>query len=145
MSSISVLHWITKVAGWLVRLLLFLLALLLCIPVILLPFATATPAWVWIPLALACIALLVLYFWLKPAWQGAAVSVAGVLLVGVLAVMALQASAMWLEYPGAGALELRDPIAASTAGSQPLSTPLCEGESNVAITAQFSPHQMKQP
>jgi len=72
----------------------FLLALILCIPVLLLPAATATPAWVWVPLALLSIALLIFFFWRKPAWQGAAVSLAGILLVGVLAVMASQAFAM---------------------------------------------------
>ena len=75
------------------RTLAFLLALLLCIPVLLLPSATITPAWVWVPLALVSMALLVLFFWLKPAWQGAAVSVVGIMLVGVLAVMASQAFA----------------------------------------------------
>ncbi len=86
----SILKRVFRFVG---RALALLLALLLCIPVLLLPGATAVPAWVWLPLALAYSALLVLFFWLKPAWQGAAVSVAGVLLVGVLAVMASQAFA----------------------------------------------------
>jgi pimeloyl-ACP methyl ester carboxylesterase len=75
------------------RLLALLIALLLCLPVILLPIATSTPAWVWIPLAIACLALLVLFFWLKPAWQGAVVSASGMLVVAALAVIASQAFA----------------------------------------------------
>ncbi len=82
-----------SIAFWLGRSLAFLLALLLCIPVVLLPVATATPAWVWMPLALATVALLVFFFWRKPAWQGALVSMGGLLLVGVLAVVASQAFA----------------------------------------------------
>ncbi|MBP8293752.1 MAG: alpha/beta fold hydrolase, partial [Caldilineaceae bacterium] len=71
-----------------------LVALLLCIPVLLLPQATAVPAWVWIPLAAINVALLVFFFWRKPAWQGAVIAVAGVFGVGVLAVTASQAFAM---------------------------------------------------
>ncbi len=94
MNSQTVLMLLKRIAGWLGRLLALLLALILCIPVLLLPQATAVPPWVWMPLALACVVLLVLFFWRKPAWQGALVSVAGILLVGVLAVMASQAFAM---------------------------------------------------
>jgi pimeloyl-ACP methyl ester carboxylesterase len=72
------------------RLLAFFIALVLCAPVTLLPSATAVPAWAWIPLGVADLALLVMFFRLKPAWKGTAVSVAGVLLVGLLAVVASQ-------------------------------------------------------
>lgn len=48
----------------------------------------------WTPLALACGALLLFFFWRKPAWQGALVCVAGILLVSVIAVLASQAFAM---------------------------------------------------
>ena len=71
-----------------------LVTLLLCVPVLLLPQATAVPAWVWIPLAAINVALLVFFFWRKPAWQGAVIAVAGVFGVGVLAVTASQAFAM---------------------------------------------------
>ena len=72
------------------RLLALLITLVLCLPVILLPSATAVPTWGWIPLAAADLTLLVMFFRLKPAWKGTAVSVAGMLLVGVLAVVASQ-------------------------------------------------------
>ncbi len=79
-----------RIVGFIGLILALLIALLLGILVILLPVATAVPAWVWIPLAIACIALLALFFWLKPAWKGAAVGVAGMLLVAALAVAASQ-------------------------------------------------------
>jgi hypothetical protein len=63
-----------RILAFLGRFVALLAALLLCIPVLLLPQATAVPAWVWIPLGAINVALLVLFFWLKPAWKGAAVS-----------------------------------------------------------------------
>ena len=82
-----------RILSFLARLLAFIISLLLCLPVILLPPATAVPAWAWIPLAAADLALLVLFFRLKPAWKGAALAVTGILVVGVLAVVASQAFA----------------------------------------------------
>lgn len=76
------------------RLLVFTISLILCLPVILLPQATAVPAWVWIPLAMIDVGLLVLSFWLKPARKGLSISVAGIFAVSVLAVVASQAFAM---------------------------------------------------
>ena len=87
------MNTVQLIFAFLGRLLAFVIALILCVPVILLPPATAVPAWAWIPLAAADVALLVLFFRLQPAWKGAAVSLAGVLLVGVLAVVASQAFA----------------------------------------------------
>ena len=51
------------------------------------------PVWAWIPLAAADVALLILFFWLKPAWKGATLAVAGILVVSVIAVVASQAFA----------------------------------------------------
>jgi pimeloyl-ACP methyl ester carboxylesterase len=76
------------------RLLVFLLAIILCLPVILLPQATAVPAWVWIPLAAADLSLLVLSFSLKPVWKGMSISLAGIFVAGALAVIASQYFAM---------------------------------------------------
>lgn len=84
---------VQRVFAFVGRLLAFVIALILCAPVILLPPATAVPTWAWIPLAAADVALFVLFFRLQPAWKGAAVSLAGVLLVGILAVAASQAFA----------------------------------------------------
>ena len=93
------------------KLLAFLLTLILCLPVILLPQASAVPAWVWIPLAAADLALLVVSFALKPAWKGITVSVAGIFMVGVLAVSASQAFAMTPPILGADGNPLPGSIA----------------------------------
>lgn len=93
------------------KLLAFLLASILCLPVILLPRASAVPAWVWIPLAAADLALLVVSFSLKPAWKGITVSVAGIFMVGVLAVSASQAFAMTPPILGADGNPLPGSIA----------------------------------
>jgi len=84
---------LNKAFSFLGRLLALISALILCLPVILLPVATAVPAWIWIPLIAADLALLVAFFRLKPAWKGAAVTVLGVLVVAGLAVTASQAFA----------------------------------------------------
>ena len=76
------------------RTLALVLTLILCLPVILLPLATAVPAPLWLLLAVAALALLVAQFRLKPILKGVAVSLVGMLLVGVLAVVASQAFAM---------------------------------------------------
>jgi len=82
-----------RILSFFAVLMAFVISLLLCLPVILLPPATAVPAWAWIPLAAADVALLVLFFRLQPAWKGAAVSLAGLLLTGAVAVVASQAFA----------------------------------------------------
>jgi pimeloyl-ACP methyl ester carboxylesterase len=76
------------------KLLAFLLASILCLPVILLPRASAVPAWIWIPLAAADLTLLILSFSLKPAWKATCIPLAGVFVVAVLAVSASQAFAV---------------------------------------------------
>ena len=75
------------------RTLALVLTLILCLPVILLPLATAVPAPLWLLLAAAALVLLVVQFRLKPILKGVAVSLAGILLVGGLAVIASQAFA----------------------------------------------------
>lgn len=78
-----------RIFSFLGRLLALLLFVLLCLPVALLPNATAVPAWVWVPLALMDVALLILFF-RRPAGQAAAISLLGALLVAGLAVIASQ-------------------------------------------------------
>lgn len=72
------------------RALAFLLALIFCLPILLLPPATAVPAWVWLPLTGAGLAGLVSFFWVRPAWKAAFVSLGGAGLAGLLAVAASQ-------------------------------------------------------
>jgi pimeloyl-ACP methyl ester carboxylesterase len=83
-----------NILALLARLLIIIVSLILCLPVILLPQATAIPAWVWIPLSAADLALLVLSFWLKPAWKRMSFSVAGIFIIGALAVVISQYFAM---------------------------------------------------
>ena len=72
------------------RILALLVALLLCVPVALLPFATSVPPLVWVFLAIVDVALLILQFRLVPTWLGIAASLAGVIVVSLVAVAASQ-------------------------------------------------------
>lgn len=72
------------------RMLVVVLNILLLLPIVLLPLTTAVPAGVWIFLGMASIALIVLQFRVKPAARGAIVGLTGMLLVGVLAIVASQ-------------------------------------------------------
>ena len=100
-----------KLARTVGKILAFLAALLLGLPVLLLPLTTAVPAWVWIPLALAAIVLMVLLFRLQPAMRGIATGLAGMLLVAVLAVVASQVFAATPPITGADGKPLPGSIA----------------------------------
>ena len=67
-----------------------LLTFLLCLPVALLPYSTPVPAWIWVLLAFADVALLVLRFRLMPAWRGITISSVGVIVVSIIAVLVSQ-------------------------------------------------------
>ena len=84
---------VKQIFAFLGRVLDLLVVLVLTLPVILLPIATPVPAWAWIPMLAADLALLVVFFWLKPVWKGTVVATLGVLVVGGLAVAASQAFA----------------------------------------------------
>lgn len=79
-----------KVASFLGRTLALLLSILLCLPVILLPYSTPVPAPIWISLALADVAILILSFRLTPAWRGISISLIGVIVVSLIAVLLSQ-------------------------------------------------------
>ncbi|MFQ3664080.1 MAG: hypothetical protein SNJ69_17030 [Chloroflexaceae bacterium] len=89
----------------------FLMTLILCVPVILLPLATAVPAWVWIPLAAADLALLIGFFTLQPNWSATFIPLSGALVVAFLAVIASQAFTMTLPILGADGKPLSGSIA----------------------------------
>ncbi len=101
----------TRLLAVLGRLLAFLLALGLCVPVILLPPATAVPAWAWLPLAAADLALLIAFFVLQPAWKRTVIPLAGILVVAFLAVIASQAFAKTPPILGADGKPLPGSIA----------------------------------
>jgi pimeloyl-ACP methyl ester carboxylesterase len=72
----------------LARILVILVTFLLCLTVIMLPLSTSVPAWAWILLAIADIALIVMQFRLKPARRGISIGLGGMALVSVLAIIA---------------------------------------------------------
>ncbi len=72
------------------RILAFIAAILLCLPVILLPLTTAVPAWVWIPLGILEVMLVVIQFRVAPAWRGIAISLGGLVLLNLVAIAASQ-------------------------------------------------------
>jgi pimeloyl-ACP methyl ester carboxylesterase len=76
--------------GTLGKVLAFILALVPGLPVLLLPLTTSVPAWVWIPLASADIALVILLFRLNPPARGISTGLAGILIVSIIAVVASQ-------------------------------------------------------
>lgn len=73
------------------HLLAFILSTLLGLTVVLLPLSTPVPAWVWVPLAMAGVACLVLQFRMAPAWKGITAGLAGMVLVSLLAIVISQA------------------------------------------------------
>lgn len=74
----------------LLRVILFLISLILCLPLLLLPKATLVPAYIWIPLILLDLALLVAYFAIKPFVKGTLLPFMGIVLVAVVAVVTSQ-------------------------------------------------------
>lgn len=83
-------RFLTRVTRLIGYLLAFLVAMILCLPVILLPISTTVPAWVWIPLGIVDVVLLILLFILTPAWRGISLSLAGITLAGIMAIIASQ-------------------------------------------------------
>lgn len=75
------------------RILLGIIILALGLPIVLLPLSTPVPSWIWIPLGVAYIALIVLLFRPVPAWKGIITGLSGMLLVSILAVVISQALA----------------------------------------------------
>ena len=72
------------------RLVILLIISLLCTPVILLPSATVVPAWLWIPLAILDVALVIMYFRSPLASRKMLGVLSGIFLVSVIAVIASQ-------------------------------------------------------
>lgn len=83
-------RFLTRVTRLIGYLLAFLVAMILCLPVVLLPISTTVPAWVWIPLGIVDVVLLILLFFLTPAWRGISLSLAGITLAGIMAIIASQ-------------------------------------------------------
>ena len=73
------------------RILATILILAVGLPIILLPLSTPVPGWIWIPLAIAGLASIVLQFRITPAWKGITIGIAGMVAVSFLAVVISQA------------------------------------------------------
>lgn len=78
-----------------------ILVIFLGLLVVLLPLSTAVPAWIWIPLALADVGLIILPFRLKPTWRGVMVSLLGMIVVGLIAIFTSQVFAATPPITGA--------------------------------------------
>jgi len=79
-----------KVATLFGRLVILITALLLCLPVLLLPVSTSVPAWVWITLAIADIVLIVLQFRVALNSAGTPGVLGGIMVIGLIAIAASQ-------------------------------------------------------
>ena len=82
-----------KVLGALGRILTVLLSIIPALPIILLPLSTPVSAWIWIPLGVLYVALVVLQFRVAPTWKSITMGISGMLLVSILAVVISQALA----------------------------------------------------
>lgn len=98
MSTLIVVHSHANNFGKLIRglapacghLLVLLVSTLLCLPVILLPLTTAVPTWVWILLAIADVALILLQFRFALVWPGTLGILTAMILVSLVAVVTSQ-------------------------------------------------------
>lgn len=73
------------------RILAMILILAVGLPIILLPLSTPVPGWIWMPLAIAGLASIVLQFRITPAWKGNTIGLVGMIAVSFLAVVISQA------------------------------------------------------
>src|ERR1041384_6099161 len=83
----KILRMLAMVLG---RIVLLLVALILCLPIILLPITTSVPGWVSILLATAAVTLLILQFRFSLASLGTVRVVSGIVLISLVAVAASQ-------------------------------------------------------
>src|SRR5215217_4442812 len=72
------------------RILVVLVSILLCLPVILLPLTTSVPVWVWIILAIADTAFIILQFRFALVSVGTLKILVGIILVSLIAIAASQ-------------------------------------------------------
>ena len=81
---------VRRIALALGRILVLLVTLLLCVPVILLPFTTSVPAWVWIPLVVIDVTFVILQFRFPLFSLGMLGVLAGIVIISLIAVAASQ-------------------------------------------------------
>lgn len=90
MTKAALFRWLKLVGRVLAQSALGLCGILLCVPLALLPQATAVPVWVWLPLMIGAVALVVAAMRYAKGLRGAGIAVAGLALTGALAVVASQ-------------------------------------------------------
>lgn len=73
-----------------VLIVVLILMIILSLPVILLPLITSVPFWIWLPLALAVLFLIIFQFVSKPVRTKRIIGITGMLIIAVLAVVASQ-------------------------------------------------------
>lgn len=83
-----------RILGFLGITVAIILFVVFTVPVALLPGTTAVPAYLWIPLWALGLALVVVLFILKPVGKGLTVSMSGIVILSILAVLLSQAFAM---------------------------------------------------
>src|SRR5437868_1028092 len=83
-------HWARRLSVWLARVLVLIAGVALALPVALLPFTTAVPPVIWVPLALADLVLVAALFWFHWTPPATGVVLTGQLLLAVAAVIASQ-------------------------------------------------------
>jgi pimeloyl-ACP methyl ester carboxylesterase len=76
--------------SFILRTLVILVAILLALPVALLPLSTSVPAWAWIVLALADVTLIISQFRSVPLWPDRAFGLMSMAVIGLMAVIASQ-------------------------------------------------------
>jgi pimeloyl-ACP methyl ester carboxylesterase len=81
---------IQKVFEALERILAVLLSIIIALPIILLPLSTSVPAWIWIPLSILYVVLIVFQFRIAPTYKSITMEFSGMILVSVFAIIASQ-------------------------------------------------------
>jgi len=110
-SSSSSARLVYKIAIGLGKIFVFILTTIVCLPVLLLPFTTAVPAWAWILLALADLAIIIARLRAEPNWQSTLLELFGLVLVSLLAIAASQFFAATPAITGTDGQPIPDSIA----------------------------------
>ena len=94
-TQVPVARQIARATGFVIARILEVIAIFaLGLPIILLPISTLVPPWVWIPLGIVAVALIVLQFREMPPWKRITTSLVGMALASLIAIFVSQAYAM---------------------------------------------------
>jgi len=94
-TQVPVARQVARVTGLVIARILEVIAIFaLGLPIVLLPISTSVPPWVWIPLGIVAVALIVLQFRVMPPWKRITTSLVGMALASLIAIFVSQAFAM---------------------------------------------------